>query len=99
MLREREFRANQSKYFGAVSKGEDVVIKSRSVNSHLVPIKDGDKIVSRNDPLTVTSSVTRGIYHVSLAKVGGNIYTLSGQRVSRERMQKDFISSIKEDSN
>lgn len=49
VLTGREFRANQSKYFGAANKGEDVIVKSRSGNFRIVPVKADDIVISKVD--------------------------------------------------
>ena len=43
----REFRANQKKYFGMASKGEDVILKSRNWGSfRLIPISQNDIVTN-----------------------------------------------------
>ena len=44
----REFRANQKKYFGMASKGEDVILKSRNWGSfRLIPISQNDIVTNK----------------------------------------------------
>ena len=43
----REFRANQSKYFGAARDGEDVIVKSRGLGSfRLTPVTSNDVVAN-----------------------------------------------------
>jgi len=44
----REFREKQGQYLGMVSKGEDVVLKSRKEGSFkIVPVTDDDTLMSK----------------------------------------------------
>lgn len=49
VLTEREFRANQSKYFDAARSGEDVVVKSRAGAFRIVPVQENDMIVNKDE--------------------------------------------------
>ena len=49
VLTGREFRANQAKYFGAAQQGEDVIIKSRTGSFRIVPVKEDDVVISKDE--------------------------------------------------
>ena len=51
VLTGREFRANQSKYFGVALGGEDVVVKSRIGSFRIVPIADSDIVIRVSNSL------------------------------------------------
>ena len=53
----REFRANQSRYFGMVNRGEHVVLKSRMGRFRLMPIVEGEEEPKRD----VTTEVCRAM--------------------------------------
>lgn len=63
----QEFRANQSKYFGAARSGEDVIIKSRAGSFRIVPIKDSE-IIEKKDELA--ESLYRTLLEVKEAHEG-----------------------------
>ncbi|MDO4511894.1 MAG: prevent-host-death family protein [Bacteroidales bacterium] len=43
----RDFRSNQSRYLDMVSRGENVVLKSRKGHFKIVPVSDDDTITSK----------------------------------------------------
>lgn len=67
VLTGREFRANQSKYFGAAKNGEDVVIKSRSGSFRIVPIKEDDIVIGKDE---LPESLYRALLEVKNAREG-----------------------------
>lgn len=67
VLTGREFRANQSKYFGAVSNGEDVVIKSRMGSFRIVPVAEDDIVVGKDE---LTDSLYKSLLEVKRAREG-----------------------------
>lgn len=67
VLTGREFRANQSKYFGVALGGEDVVVKSRAGSFRIVPITDSDIVIGKDDLL---ESLYKSLLEVKNAKEG-----------------------------
>lgn len=64
----REFRANQAKYFGKASKGEDIILKSRGLGSfRLVPVTSDDSVINKPD---LTERISLAIREVKLMKEG-----------------------------
>ena len=64
----REFRSNQSKDFGMVHDGEDVVLKSREWGSfRLVPVTANDAVTSKED---LTSRICKALYEVKMIREG-----------------------------
>lgn len=64
----REFRANQKKYFGMASKGEDVILKSRNWGSfRLIPISQNDIVTNKPD---LTERICQAIREVKLMREG-----------------------------
>lgn len=64
----REFRTNQSKYFGMVHDGEDVVLKSREWGSfRLVPVTANDVVTSKED---LTSRMCKALNEVKMIREG-----------------------------
>lgn len=64
----REFRANQKKYFGMASKGEDVILKSRNWGSfRLIPISKNDIVTNKPD---LTERICQAIREVKLMREG-----------------------------
>lgn len=64
----REFRANQSKYFGKASKGEDIILKSRGLGSfRLVPVTSDDSVINKPD---LTERLSMALREVQLMKEG-----------------------------
>ena len=64
----REFRTNQSKYFGMVHDGEDVVLKSREWGSfRLVPITANDAVANKED---LTSRICKALHEVKMIREG-----------------------------
>lgn len=46
----REFRANQGKYLGMASEGQDIILKSRSKGSfRIVPLTEDDTLMSKEE--------------------------------------------------
>ena len=47
VISSREFRANTGRYLDMVSKGQDVILRSRSLGSfRLTPVNDADMVMS-----------------------------------------------------
>lgn len=67
VLTGREFRANQSKYFGAAQSGEDVVVKSRKGSFRIVPITEDDIVIGKDD---LSESLYKSLLEVKRAKEG-----------------------------
>jgi hypothetical protein len=67
VLTGREFRANQSKYFGVALGGEDVVVKSRIGSFRIVPIADSDIVIGKDD---LSESLYKSLLEVKNAKEG-----------------------------
>ncbi len=64
----REFRANQSKYFGKASKGEDIILKSRGLGSfRLVPVTSDDSVINKPD---LTERLSMALREVQLMREG-----------------------------
>ena len=64
----REFRANQKKYFGMASKGEDVILKSRNWGSfRLIPISQNDIVTNKPD---LTERICQAVREVKLMREG-----------------------------
>lgn len=64
----REFRANQTKYFGKASKGEDIILKSRGLGSfRLVPVTSDDSVISKPD---LTERISMALHEVKLMREG-----------------------------
>ena len=62
----REFREKQGQYLGMVSKGEDVVLKSRKEGSFkLVPLKKDDTLMSKEE---LGSIIERGLLDIKNGK-------------------------------
>lgn len=53
-----EFRANQTKYFGLVDRGERVILRSRRGNYYLTPATDEDVEEAKRD---VTAEVCQAL--------------------------------------
>ncbi|MBQ6310118.1 MAG: prevent-host-death protein [Bacteroidales bacterium] len=52
IINSREFRSNQSKYLELVSKGEGVILKTRSLGSFkITPVTEDDTLISKADML------------------------------------------------
>lgn len=50
VISSKEFRANTGRYLEMVSKGQDVILKSRSLGSFkLTPVNENDIIMSEKD--------------------------------------------------
>ena len=50
VISSREFRANTGRYLDLVSKGQDVILKSRSLGSfRLNPVKENDMVMSESE--------------------------------------------------
>jgi len=50
IISSREFRANTGHYLDLVSKGMDVILKSRDLGSfRLVPVKESDMVMSEKE--------------------------------------------------
>lgn len=62
ILTEKEFKANQRKYFGAANKGEEVIVNSNIGSFRLVPILDKEP---------GTSAVTDSNWNKMLESVSG----------------------------
>ncbi|MBQ6209100.1 MAG: prevent-host-death family protein [Prevotella sp.] len=54
----REFRANQSKYFGMVDRGEHVILKSRHGRYRLTPVSKEDEEEPKRD---ITEEICQGL--------------------------------------
>lgn len=67
VLTGREFRVNQSKYFGATKGGEDVVIKSRASSFRIVPVTDDDIVVDKDE---LAKSLYRSLLQIKFANEG-----------------------------
>lgn len=65
----REFRANQTKYFGKARQGEDVILKSRGLGSfRLIPIAtEEDNTTYKPD---LTNRISMALREVQLMKEG-----------------------------
>ena len=73
----REFREKQGQYLGMVSKGENVVLKSRKEGSFkLVPIKKDDTLMSKEE---LDSIIVRGLLDIKNGK--GKEYSLEELRI------------------
>ena len=52
IINSREFRSNQSKYLEMVSRGEGVILKTRSLGSFkITPVTEDDTLISKADML------------------------------------------------
>ena len=50
VISSREFRANTGRYLDLASKGQDVILKSRSLGSfRLTPVKENDMVMSEKE--------------------------------------------------
>lgn len=50
IISSRDFRANQTKYLDMASKGEGVILRSRSLGSFkITPITDDDTLMSKDE--------------------------------------------------
>lgn len=48
IINSRDFRANQSRYLEMVSRGEDVILKTRSLGSFkITPVTEDDALISK----------------------------------------------------
>lgn len=64
----REFRANQSKYFGAARDGEDVIVKSRGLGSfRLTPVTSNDVVANKLD---LVKKIRMALHEVKLMREG-----------------------------
>jgi antitoxin (DNA-binding transcriptional repressor) of toxin-antitoxin stability system len=64
----REFRANQTKYFGKARLGEDVILKARGLGSfRLVPVTSEDSVTHKPD---LTERIAMALREVKLMKEG-----------------------------
>ena len=71
VLTGREFRANQAKYVGVAQSGEDVVVKSRAGSFRIVPIKNDDIVIGKDD---LSENLYRALLEVKGARDGkGNL--------------------------
>lgn len=67
VISSREFRANTGKYLDLVSKGQDVILKSRSLGSfRLTPVKENDIVMSETE---FYSKIDRSIKQAKEGKV------------------------------
>jgi antitoxin (DNA-binding transcriptional repressor) of toxin-antitoxin stability system len=64
----REFRANQSKYLGMASRGEEVILKSRGLGSfRLTPVTQQDMVTNKED---LTKRIGMALQEVKLMREG-----------------------------
>ena len=67
VISSREFRANTGRYLDLVSKGQDVILKSRSLGSfRLTPVKENDMVMSETE---FYSKIDRSIKQAEEGKV------------------------------
>lgn len=67
ILSGREFRANQGKYVSVARGGEDVVVKSRAGSFRIVPVKEDDFILGKDE---LTDAMYRSLKEVKDAMQG-----------------------------
>ncbi|MDR2968258.1 MAG: type II toxin-antitoxin system prevent-host-death family antitoxin [Tannerellaceae bacterium] len=73
----REFRAKQGEYLGMAAKGEDIVLKSRSIGSFkIVPVKEDDTLMSKEE---LDARIERGLQDIKEGK--GKRYTMEELRL------------------
>lgn len=68
-------------YFGAASRGEDVIIKSRQGSYRIVPVKEDDIIVSRDG---LTESLYKSFLQLKEAQQGKR------KLLSREDLRREM---------
>ena len=83
VISSREFRANSGRYLDLASKGQDVILKSRSLGSfRLIPIKEDDMVMSEKE---YYSKIDRSIKQAEEGKV---------IRQQEEESVEDFVNRM-----